>query len=1490
MSTSESKTGLTSTSTGNDTKPTPATKPSGQTLATQTQQSHRDRNRWGSGVTQISSSEPFKGYLPELKGKVFVKGPSQAARYDEAYKALLTYFSDKFDHRIHRAFEQKDKDVGLKMLTKPQAPKKIVTIEVSGASVNKKVIDKDCKEYVEYQLEMKQYVSDKAKYHNDLQKCFNIIMGQCSPAIEQDLKAQPTYKGIKDKSDSISLLKMLETICYNYQSHEYGPLGAWDAIDRLGKTYQPEHVHETRYHDLFKTLIQVCKANNINFALMCTTNIDMAMKQLHSDGKISTSGTFKDGNYFLLSKDDRQLVDDMAEEICLSTRFLSLASDRLHSASKQELKNNLVKGINNYPKTLSATLSFLQYHELRGKPTERKTRPEVAFVQRDDEKDGDKKNPKGKQPNKVSGTCRRFLEGTCPYKKEHTWKECPNNPWGANKGKQCNADGELIMCTLEDFDDALNFTNDPVESIVYSSETDNDSSSDEHMLCQVSDNGDIDQNNYNFYLEDTQRINNALSQHKKTINQNWVLLDSQSTIDVFCNPRLLSNIRTITNRPPLRIHCNAGTTYTNQVGDLDGYGTVWYHPTGIANILSLFRVAQHYHVQYDSRTTNSFVVWRKDGSSREFKPAARGLYYCDFTTTDGVLLNNYHEEPSKVNTVSQNLKQYTSRQVTEAKRARQLQNTAGLTTKALLRMIDRRGLINCPVTREHVQRANVIWGVSTANLKGKTVRSSTTPVPLQSSTILPLPPSILKNHNPVVLGMDVMKINGVPFLTVISRIIRFGNVTELKDTKTPTIVAALVVIINMYRARGFTVLSIAADNAFRPLAEHPDYMDLRVKLNITAEDEHEPHIERFNRTIKDKTRLCLSTTPFSKIPHRMTVEMVYGQVLWYNFTIPEDYISHFMCPGSIMTGRTYDYNHLCGEGSQFGTYVQTHEKTDNTMRARTVSAITLRPSGNVQGSFYYFSLQTGRRLHRRRCTPLPLPDEVLERVHAMATKQKSPTGLVFQRMDDSIHEDPDDELPSSHDNDQLDPSTTEEPTTMPTEEPTTMPTEEPTTMPTENDDETTEDDDETSIVSDTTIDLTNHNNESSNNNTTVEEATIIVPPENTGVRETPNPTDIATEQHDTIQNTGVSTNNTDNTGVADTNDTNVETEHAQTEHAQSNNNTTSEIDANNILPEQQRRRRKQSTRYPTDTYELVNDSNDDFNSTPQLKGWLNAVDTYLESIDTINDVNNCIQSMVNQLCLTQMGMKAGLKQFGQAGVESIISEMKQFHDRDVVQPLKPEEVTSAIKSKALGYLMFLKKKRCGKIKARGCADGRPQRVWKTKEEKSAPTVTTESVFIGAMMDAKEGRDVAHVDIPGAFLQTPAASDTFIRLEGAVVLALLKINPSWKQYVSYHGKNKTPVIHSKALKAIYGTVDAPQLFYTKLSTFLTTVMKFSLNPYDGCVANKMINGSQCTIMWHVDDLKISHIDPAVVTNIIKQLQAEYDQLMPLTISVGGTIGV
>ena len=63
------------------------------------------------------------------------------------------------------------------------------------------------------------------------------------------------------------------------------------------------------------------------------------------------------------------------------------------------------------------------------------------------------------------------------------------------------------------------------------------------------------------------------------------------------------------------------------------------------------------------------------------------------------------------------------------------------------------------------------------------------------------------------------------------------------------------------------------------------------------------------------------------------------------------------------------------------------------------------------------------------------------------------------------------------------------------------------------------------------------------------------------------------------------------------------------------------------------------------------------------------------------------------------------------------------------------------------------------------------------------------------------------------------------------------------------------------------------------------MGFTVNPYDWCVANKMVRGSQLTITWHVDDLKISHAKKEVLEDLLKQLNGTFRKDGPLTIHRG-----
>jgi len=91
--------------------------------------------------------------------------------------------------------------------------------------------------------------------------------------------------------------------------------------------------------------------------------------------------------------------------------------------------------------------------------------------------------------------------------------------------------------------------------------------------------------------EDTNDGENIFVQKKEggVVDRNWVLLDSQSTVDQISNHAMLTNIRKAKN--PSKIHCNAGSTCSVLEGNF-GSLTVKHSPYGIANVLLLNEAKQ----------------------------------------------------------------------------------------------------------------------------------------------------------------------------------------------------------------------------------------------------------------------------------------------------------------------------------------------------------------------------------------------------------------------------------------------------------------------------------------------------------------------------------------------------------------------------------------------------------------------------------------------------------------------------------------------------------------------------------------------------------------------------------------------------------------------------------------------------------------------------------------------------------------------------------
>ena len=85
-----------------------------------------------------------------------------------------------------------------------------------------------------------------------------------------------------------------------------------------------------------------------------------------------------------------------------------------------------------------------------------------------------------------------------------------------------------------------------------------------------------------------------------------------------------------------------------------------------------------------------------------------------------------------------------------------------------------------------------------------------------------------------------------------------------------------------------------------------------------------------------------------------------------------------------------------------------------------------------------------------------------------------------------------------------------------------------------------------------------------------------------------------------------------------------------------------------------------------------------------------------------------------------------------------------------------------------------------------------------------------------------------------------------------------------------------MLYLRILRALYGCIESALQWYNLYKITLKSE-GFVVNPYDFCVANKVINRKQCTITWYVDDNKLSHDDPKVMDSVLSMIKRYFGDI-------------
>jgi hypothetical protein len=564
---------------------------------------------------------------------------------------------------------------------------------------------------LEYKADLDEYIKRKRMFDSNLFKAYALIWERCAKAMQNKIVARTDYEN-QIYNDPIELLKAVKEHALNYEESRYEMSIISDAFRAIFSVNQKETESLQDYTKRFKTTREILESH-IGGHLVLTKFVQMMPAYVAADSdKVSAC------------------VQEASEQL-FAFLYMENADQDKYGSLLQGLSSQKSLGHDQYPKTLSEANSVLSNHKFDEKSKNRQhERTQRARPKGDDENSNDEAPVLSFA--QMEGKC------YCCGKKGHKSPECyhkekiPREEWAINKAQslaQANTDAQSS-----------------VGSEGSSSTTTSTSTTDttkKEVTPSVGWAG----------------VHCSFAQ---TFNlKKLILLDSDSTDTVFCNPDYVTNIRETDQS--LNMVTNGGPLNCNQKCTLPHLGECWFNKDSITNIIALSDMTAKFRVTMDSTAEKAMLIHLPDKVIK-FWQMPNGLYAMD--PTDPHRNNSSSENLQMIQTVAENLKFLTPRQQQRARRARELFHAIGTPSIDDLKAMIRMNLIrNNIVSTEDINLATKAYGDDIGQIKGKTTRKRPSPV---VSNLVEIPDELLDVQKDVILSIDGMTVNSLKFLTTIS--------------------------------------------------------------------------------------------------------------------------------------------------------------------------------------------------------------------------------------------------------------------------------------------------------------------------------------------------------------------------------------------------------------------------------------------------------------------------------------------------------------------------------------------------------------------------------------------------------------------------------------------------------------------------------------------------------------------------------------------------
>jgi len=677
----------------------PSSAPTGSPSTSGSDQNSSNRSnsrpsRGGRNNRNPRTTKPkFKGETESMNGHVF-QSPDEskdATQFTKTLEALEHHCTITYQSDFSSVFMEPPNCV-LPSVDKPSPP-----------SANATQFNKDL-----YPLLLKQYLSKKDKLHTELKALWSVMWGQCSNSIVTKLEDIKDIKKWKKSADVVSLMNEIQLACLNFdrRASPFTTLHKHLAFLYAYRQKEKDDIH--RYLEIFKLVVENIQryggsiGRHPAFIKQCLINANV----LDADASDHDYTTKFDS----LSPTDKEKYSKESEDISLATAFLMGGRPERYGELLIDLQNQYLIGADNFPRTLTQAYNVMANFIPKTKPSAQANQHNVAsnasvyslgmgmtFFQTnvtDDQDQSSNTHSDSIRHGKGIADKNDLVPGTNGVLFKNV--RCYRCNYFGHYADRCS----VVLMQKKISSDAQTSVDDDTSS-----------------------NASRDSVGFSFY-----QMNVTLTQVNETdrykgLKTTWVLLDTQSSCDIFANEKLLKNIHDV-DRNGLLMQSNGGNFKATQMGTVKGYGKVWYNQHSLANILSFANVRKKFPITVVTGPNDpcpTICVHRPDGSTMKFREISMGLYVFDTELDD--LSNELdtdkhsksHSAYSFVQSVELNSSNFTPRQIKSADNALLLYKRLGRPAqKDFVRYLEQNLIRNSEVTSLDAKRAFYIYGPDTA--------------------------------------------------------------------------------------------------------------------------------------------------------------------------------------------------------------------------------------------------------------------------------------------------------------------------------------------------------------------------------------------------------------------------------------------------------------------------------------------------------------------------------------------------------------------------------------------------------------------------------------------------------------------------------------------------------------------------------------------------------------------------------------------------------